>query len=1195
MPFFRFSPSKVALGYIALSVLALALFALPLWYAYHANIGTFRAYVPGEDIQRLVQVFDKEGATGLAAAIDVLPSRPDGQIIVLADASKRKLAGNLPAWPAQVPDASGIYGLVIDTGAGSSLRVVASHLELPGGYRLLMGRESVRFESLVELFWYGIAGAVLIVLVMAAIMAWLIRRSLLSEVHQISRTASAIVNGDLSRRVATGSGSTELDTLARTVNEMLEQLAQQNVRLESEIAVRRQAEQALQRAHEELEELVAQRTAQLARANESLRRSEKFLAEAQRLSLTGSFGWSVASSELSWSDETYAMVGLDPAVKPTLDDVFRCIHPEDLALFQDTLSRAAREREDLDFEHRLLLKDGSVKHVHLRARLADKESEALEYVGAVTDVTALKRAEDVLAGEKHLLELLAKGHPLPQILESLCLLVERNADGCLCAIVLVDAYGTHLRHGAAPSLPPSYNASSDGLPIDPSSCPCATAVLQKQQVIVTDVASETRWSKSQWRERALAHGLRACWSSPIVSSTGSILGTFALHSLQPRSPTPHHQQLIEQFTHFASIAIEHKAAEEELRQSEAYLSQLFELAPDGVVLTDLSQHRILRVNREFTRMFGYTAEEAVGRNLRELIAPDELETVFAQNAASIASGRKVEMEVVRQRKNGTRLHVHFNAAPVKSGDGKNCAYLVYRDITERKAAQESLRRSEAFLAEGQRISRTGSWGWEVASGNLVWSEQQFRMLGFEPGSTEPSMSLLFTAIHPEDRSRVRRALEAATQERRNYAVDYRIVLADGSVRHMRSAGRPVVTETGSVDEYIGVTTDTTDRVHAEAALRRAQRLEATGTLAGGIAHDFNNILGAILGYGEMALRDTPKGSRLYRDLDSIISAGERGRALVDRILTFSRSGVGERFPVHVQKVVREALDLLEANLPEGIRVDATLRSHQAAMLGDPTQVHQVLMNLGTNAVQAMMPTGGTLSISLDAVHFDVARSATIGTIAVGDYIVLMVGDSGSGIAPDVLERIFDPFFTTKEVGVGTGLGLSLVHGIVTQVGGAIDVSSKLGEGSAFTVYLPRSGDAAESLDDEEPALPRGAGQRVLIVDDEEPLVRLATRTLEELGYAPAGFTSSAAALSAFRADPAHFDAVITDERMPGMSGSALIREVRSLRGTLPVLLVSGYVGGKVTAQAREAGADEVLKKPLLARELATSLARVLRA
>src|SRR5262245_3368884 len=185
-----------------------------------------------------------------------------------------------------------------------------------------------------------------------------------------------------------------------------------------------------------------------------------------------------------------------------------------------------------------------------------------------------------------------------------------------------------------------------------------------------------------------------------------------------------------------------------------------------------------------------------------------------------------------------------------------------------------------------------------------------------------------------------------------------------------------------------------------------------GTLAGGIAHDFNNILGAILGYGEMALRGAPKGSRLRRDLDSIMTAGERGRALVDRVLAFSRSGVGERVAVHVEKVVREALDLLEAKLPEGTRVEARLNAGRAAMLGDPTQVHQVLMNLVTNAVQAM-PSGGTLSVSLNPVRLDTERVATIGNVAAGEYVVLTVADTGVGIAREIIERIFDPFFTTK--------------------------------------------------------------------------------------------------------------------------------------------------------------------------------------
>jgi len=253
----------------------------------------------------------------------------------------------------------------------------------------------------------------------------------------------------------------------------------------------------------------------------------------------------------------------------------------------------------------------------------------------------------------------------------------------------------------------------------------------------------------------------------------------------------------------------------------------------------------------------------------------------------------------------------------------------------------------------------------------------------------------------------------------------------------------------------------------------------------------------------------------------------------------------------------------------------------------------VLMNLGTNAVQAM-PSGGTLSVSLDAVRFEAERAATVGNVVAGEYVVLAVADTGTGIAPEIIDRIFDPFFTTKEVGTGTGLGLSLVHGIATELGGAIDVASTPGTGSVFTVYLPRSGEAIEVDEREMPEMPRGDRQSVLIVDDEEPLVRLASETLAELGYVPVGFTSSRAALEAFRAEPERFDAVITDERMPGMTGSTLIRALRQIRREIPILLMSGYVGGAVASGAREAGANEVMKKPLSARELAASLARVLR-
>ena len=525
-----------------------------------------------------------------------------------------------------------------------------------------------------------------------------------------------------------------------------------------------------------------------------------------------------------------------------------------------------------------------------------------------------------------------------------------------------------------------------------------------------------------------------------------------------------------------------------------------------------------------------------------------------------------------------------------------------KENAERRQSEAALRRSEERYALAVQAAGDGHADWIVSTDELYASPRLLEMLGL-PADTRFAGRADYLArvnFHPEDRERVLRT--AAEFYAGNSArVEYEMrILRGGETRWLHVTMLCSRDATGAVLRTNSAITDITGRKLAEEALResdrrlrQAQRLEAMGTLAGGIAHDFNNILGVILGFGEMALRDASKGSRLRRDLESVMTAGERGRALVDRVLAFSKSGVAERVAVHVEKVVREAVDLLMAKLPGSVRLDANLDAGRAALLGDPTQVHQVVMNLGTNAMQAM-PKGGVLSVSVRRERFEAPRAATIGTVDKGEYVVLCVADTGVGMPPNIADRIFDPFFTTKEAGSGTGLGLSLVHGIVTQIGGAIDVASTVGSGSTFTVYLPRSGDAADSEESAELPVPRGDGQRVLVVDDEEQLVKLAMRTLEELGYVSVGFTSGGAALAAFRAEPHGFDAVITDERMAGISGSALIREVRGIRSSIPVVLMSGYVNGDVASRARDAGADEVLKKPLLGRDLAASLARVLR-
>src|SRR5436853_1024256 len=302
-------------------------------------------------------------------------------------------------------------------------------------------------------------------------------------------------------------------------------------------------------------------------------------------------------------------------------------------------------------------------------------------------------------------------------------------------------------------------------------------------------------------------------------------------------------------------------------------------------------------------------------------------------------------------------------------------------------------------------------------------------------------------------------------------------------------------------EFVGAVTDVTERKRAEQEqarlgqrLRQAEKMEAMGTLAGGIAHDFNNILGAILGYGELAQKAAADGSVGRRYLDNVMQAGARAKSLVERILAFSRSGVAKRGPINVQAVIEEALELLAASLAPGIRLEKRLEAGDAAIIGDATQLHQVAMNLGTNASQAM-EHGGVLEVTLDRADAAQNRPLSHGNLAPGFYLRLCVKDTGSGIAPHVLDRMFDPFFTTKEPGEGTGLGLSLVQSIVADLGGAIDVRTSVARGTSFTVWLPIAGEMAVLPAEVTTQLPRGNGQSVMIVDDEKPLVGLAEEIL----------------------------------------------------------------------------------------------------
>jgi PAS domain S-box-containing protein len=382
-----------------------------------------------------------------------------------------------------------------------------------------------------------------------------------------------------------------------------------------------------------------------------------------------------------------------------------------------------------------------------------------------------------------------------------------------------------------------------------------------------------------------------------------------------------------------------------------------------------------------------------------------------------------------------------------------------------------------------------------------------------------------------------------------------------------------------------------ERARLEQRLRQAEKMEAVGRLAGGIAHDFNNILGGILGYAELLAENAPPGSPLKRYADNVLTGANRASGLVEQILSYSRSQRGKRVPVELGGIVAEALELVRGSLAPAITLEAELPPAPLHVVGDETQLHQVTMNLCTNAIHAM-GEGGTLRLTLEPADVAAERPLAHTTLRAGHYARLTVEDTGSGMDEATLERVFEPFFTTKEIGKGTGLGLSLVYGIVTDSGGAIDVTSAPGRGSRFAIYLPRVDTPAAIEDPAAGPIQRGRGERVLVVDDEEALVAVTAEVLKHIGYEPVGCADGAAALAAFEAG--RIDAVIADEVMPGITGTQLARALRRQRADLPIVLMSGYSGPMLTERALAAGITEVLKKPVQSREIASALARALK-
>ncbi len=632
---------------------------------------------------------------------------------------------------------------------------------------------------------------------------------------------------------------------------------------------------------------------------------------------------------------------------------------------------------------------------------------------------------------------------------------------------------------------------------------------------------------------------------------------------------------------------------DDFHYSELRYRRLFEAARDGILILDPATRQIVDVNPFLVELLGYTRDQFIGKELFEI-------GLLTDAVASQAHFREIQ-------KTG---YIRYEDLPLKTHDGRRiaveCVCNLYkegdrqviqcnvRDISARKHAEAAQRADEERFRLVARAVSDVVWDWDLSANTLWWNDGFLTTFGFRADEIAPSIASWHARIHPDEIDRVVTSLQQAiNSDVESWSADYRFQRKDGSYAWVHDRGYIVRDSSGNGIRMVGGMRDLTEQKRMEAQHLRAQRMESIGTLAGGIAHDLNNVFTPIMMSIDLLKLDAESDSARNKILDMILASSRRGANLVRQVLSFARGLDGERVAIRMRSLINELEGIITETFPCNIRIASRVPDNLWPITGDPTQLHQILLNLAVNARDAM-PQGGSLTISASNTTLDAQYVGTCGPEAkAGTYVLLQVTDTGSGIPPEVLDRIFEPFFTTNEI--GNGIGLATVHTIVKSHGGFMNVESEIGQGTTFNIYLPAD-QALLPAPTSPPIkinLPRGRGELVLVVDDEPPIRDITRQTLEAYGYRVITASNGAEAVALYAKQPQQISVVLTDMMMPIMDGSATIQALISINPSVKIIAASGVTSGRNSAKLPRIGVQDFLAKPYTSETLLTRIREVL--